>query len=659
MLQDPWERYFYSQRGLESVYAQVYVGEEKLDEPLQVHAAINPSNLVSDLIMHNISLVHCKASQMSVYPPGTPVPPPSGVQPLTKEESFTQETSNANPFVVIAPEASDDKRLLGNLYCRKKGIRTITDLVKSHSKLAQLKNEFREYIINKNDLRIECFPKDWLDDTEVLHSLYERYGYGDAPLELQANAKFYKICKRYYHGQEKIDNMGWKEKIPNLAKQNVDIVMKALDDSDVEAWDDIPKKVQMVPRVAWRAKCRGLVKIEDLKEYLLISEALKVGLESGDAEIHDVPEDFQNNLDFFKSLTKFSFDTAKRILEAHPTLGRDVSFWYALQRFYIGDSTKYNLHHGGWSGNDKLVDLLSAHGIPDLLSNTEFWDKLLFIGPDINALNIKKVLKVANSSIWDNRQFVSKVLSKTFTFCSYGTEEQCTTVSIIPREKHVTYVELIKERILSLSRNWGNYDSKGLIILANELASELWEDRSVLQTWFKDAGNPFVENIHLSLRKDKEVFLWIAKHCQWTCQFEKADSMLLQDRSFVTKALAMNNGCIYRDFFKSGIWENENEYELYFFACGSPHNHREFVKDFMTKKKVTKNYVLVHIQELIKFVIVRLCIAFGNYCRKRKRNYNCDCIVMEDNDLCARALRGLQVLEGFIIQSSDKENTQT
>ncbi len=144
---------------------------------------------------------------------------------------------------------------------------------------------------------------------------------------------------------------------------------------------------------------------------------------------------------------------------------------------------------------------------------------------------------IADGSIWSNQEFISELFKA----------RQYDVIEVLLQEQQIVCMELIKKLITD--REYCHYNYTAILDFSSHAAPVLWRDRDFLKTWFKDAGKFFIEDKHDFLKMEKEIFLWIAQYGGWTGrQFQKADPVLLQDRTFVKEALKVNDGLIFVEF---------------------------------------------------------------------------------------------------------------
>jgi len=86
------------------------------------------------------------------------------------------------------------------------------------------------------------------------------------------------------------------------------------------------------------------------------------------------------------------------------------------------------------------------------------------------------------------------------------------------------------------------YDYKEVKAVARKIDASVWCDRSCWKRWFVDFGMCFVSDVHNTLTKDEEIFMWISQNCRWTNQLRHADAVLRQDEPYMIQLFEANKG---------------------------------------------------------------------------------------------------------------------
>jgi hypothetical protein len=219
-----------------------------------------------------------------------------------------------------------------------------------------------------------------------------------------------------------------------------------------------------------------------------------------------IPQELQESEAFARSITQFSDDTARAVLQKHPTLCHDRSVWLTV----IGSNCK------------RMHRFLEQFAPMAICSDRELMLKAGCFDRDILAL--------VEPNLHTDRTFLDLVL-----------DAQPLALYHVSHEAQRLFPDLLVRKLAPLKHLSDSvvYGKK----LARRIDPALWWDRNFVETWFR-TGLPFVLNSHQHKWKtDRTLFLLVAEHCSplhAEYSFGFACETLLNDKAFMTQIVELN-----------------------------------------------------------------------------------------------------------------------
>ena len=228
-----------------------------------------------------------------------------------------------------------------------------------------------------------------------------------------------------------------------------------------------------------------------------------------------LPADFENDFAFVGVIVKFKHVLVSAVFEHFPDSRNDRDLWSK-----VIDSAK-RLEEASRVFNEYAPEIIRAD--QDIM--TRAYDRFT------------DLLQYADPSLFENRDFAEHVLVGAKKW-----QDLDQPYRYIPHDAQLRWSDLMMQ---SFPKRIAEFNSLTCMLehWAGQLAPELRNDRNAMKAWFQ-GGGPFFDRLFPSAwKEDKEIFLWIAKHCESIAvgiSFQLASPKLKKSKDFMLQAIEHN-----------------------------------------------------------------------------------------------------------------------
>ena len=279
-----------------------------------------------------------------------------------------------------------------------------------------------------------------------------------------------------------------------------------------------------------------------------------------------LPAEFKNDFTFVRAIPKFKRKRSSDLRELPESLRHNREFvlqavkgnpdlWRTLPADFKNDFAFVRVIP---KFKRKLVSAVFAH-FPDKRNDRELWSKVIdsaktrqkaegvferHASETVRADQVimtraydrfTDLLHYADPSLFENRDFAEHVLVGDKKWQDWDEPYR-----YIPHDAQLRWIDLVSQ---AFAKRIAEFNIFRLERWASQLAPKLRNDRNAMKAWFQ-AGGPFFSRLFPSAwKKDKEIFLWIAKYCSShhvVSSFEQASRKLKKSKSFMLQAIEHN-----------------------------------------------------------------------------------------------------------------------